>query len=200
MNININVNINVNFDSVEEFKKFCKVLYLEREYPNHLGNADWLIISDLSEEQLQKRFSETLSKYIPYILLSNEQGEPILESIRNNHKHEMRSKRTTEPFNYDDELLPLFHSELLSFVDPLEEKEKIIERAREEHALDELIIKVQKTLSIMKPIQRDRLIKNVVRGLSSRKIAKEEGVNYSTVDKSIRAAKKNFRRIFEKLI
>lgn len=196
MNININVNINVNFDSVEEFKKFCKVLYLEREYPNHLGNADWLIISDLSEEQLQKRFSETLSKYIPYILLSNEQGEPILQSIRNNHKHEMRSKRTTEPFDYDDELLPLFHSELLSFVDPLEEKEKIIERAREEHALDELIIKVQKTLSIMKPIQRDRLIKNVVRGLSSRKIAKEEGVNYSTVDKSIRAAKKNFRRIF----
>lgn len=196
MNININVNINVNFDSVEEFKKFCKVLYLEREYPNHLGNADWLIISDLSEEQLQKRFSETLSKYIPYILLSNEQGEPILESIRNNHKHEMRSKRTTEPFDYDDELLPLFHSELLSFVDPLEEKEKIIERAKEEHALDELIIKVQKTLSLMKLIQRDRLIKNVVRGLSSRKIAKEEGVNYSTVDKSIRAAKKNFRRIF----
>lgn len=199
MNININVNINVNFDSVEEFKKFCKVLYLEREYPNHLGNADWLIISDLSEEQLQKRFSETLSKYIPYILLSNEQGEPILESIRNNHKHEMRSKRTTEPFDYDDELLPLFHSELLSFVDPLEEKEKIIERAKEEHALDELIIKVQKTLSLMKLIQRDRLIKNVVRGLSSRKIAKEEGVNYSTVDKSIRAAKKNFQNIYKKL-
>jgi DNA-directed RNA polymerase specialized sigma24 family protein len=164
-----------------------------------LGNADWLIISDLSEEQLQKRFSETLSKYIPYILLSNEQGEPILESIRNNHKHEMRSKRTTEPFNYDDELLPLFHSELLSFVDPLEEKEKIIERAKEEHALDELIIKVQKTLSLMKPIQRERLIKNVVRGLSSRKIAKEEGVNYSTVDKSIRAAKKNFQNIYKKL-
>lgn len=196
MNINVNVNINVNFDSLEEFKKFCKVLYLEREYPNHLGNADWLIISDLSEEEIQRRFSEVLSKYIPYILLSNEQGEPILESIRNNHKHEMRSKRTTEPFNYDDELLPLFHSELLSFVDPLEEKEKLIERAREEHALDELIIKVQKTLSLMKPIQRDRLIKNVVRGLSSRKIAKEEGVNYSTVDKSIKAAKKNFRRIF----
>lgn len=196
MNINVNVNINVNFDSLEEFKKFCNVLYLEREYPNHLGNADWLIISDLSEEEIQRRFSEVLSKYIPYILLSNEQGEPILESIRNNHKHEMRSKRTTEPFNYDDELLPLFHTELLSFVDPLEEKEKIIERLKEEHALDELIIKVQKTLSIMKPIQRDRLIKNVVRGLSSRKIAKEEGVNYSTVDKSIRAAKKNFRRIF----
>lgn len=199
MNINVNVNINVNFDSIEEFKKFCKVFYLEREYPNHLGNADWLIISDLSEDEIQKRFSEIISKYIPYILLSQEQGEPILESIKNNHKHEMRSKRSTEPFNYDDELLPLFHSELLSFVDPLEEKDRIIERVKEEIELDELIEKVQKTLSLMKPIQRDRLIKNVVRGLSSRKIAKKEGVNYSTVDKSIKAAKKNFRLIFKKL-
>lgn len=199
MNININVNINVNFDSVEEFKKFCKVLYLEREYPNHLGNADWLIISDLSEEEILERFSEIISKYIPYILLSQEQGKPILESIRNNHKHEMRSKRSTEPFNYDDELLPLFHSELLSFVDPLEEKDRLIERVKDENKLDELIEKVRKTLSLMKPIQRDRLIKNVVRGLSSRKIAKEEGVNYSTVDKSIKAAKKNFRSIYEQL-
>lgn len=196
MNINVNVNINVNFDSLEEFKKFCKVLYLEREYPNHLGNADWLIISDLSEEEIQRRFSEVLSKYIPYILLSREQGEPILESIRNNHKHEMRSKRSTEPFDYDDELLPLFHSELLSFVDPMDEKNRIIERLNEENRLDEMIDKVQRTLALMKPIQRDRLIKSVVRGLSSRKIAKEEGVNYSTVDKSIKAAKKNFKRLF----
>ena len=75
MNINVNVNINVNFDSLEEFKKFCKVLYLEREYPNHLGNADWLIISDLSEEEIQRRFSEVLSKYIPYILVNSEVGE-----------------------------------------------------------------------------------------------------------------------------
>lgn len=75
----------------------------------------------------------------------------------------------------------------------------IIERVKDENELDELIEKVRKTLSLMKPIQRDRLIKNVVRGLSSRKIAKEEGVNYSTVDKSIKAAKNNFKSIFEKI-
>lgn len=137
-----------------------------------------------------------LDKYFPYILLSKVQGEPILESIRNNHKHEKRSKRTTEPFDYDDELLPLFHSELLYFIEPLEDKDSIIERLREENKIDLMIDKVHKTLALIKPIQRDRLIKNVVGGLSSRKIAKEEGVNYSTVDKSIKAAKKNFRRIF----
>ena len=199
MDINVNIDITITNDELNAFKKECKVIYLDREYNGFIGNQKWAIITDLTEEELRRKYITLLERYIPYILISNAQGQPILESIKNNHKHKMRNKRTTEPFDYDDELLPLFHSELLSFVDPLEEKEKIYERAKEENALDELIIKVQRTLSLMKTIQRDRLIKNVVRGLSSRKIAKEEGVNYSTVDKSIKAAKKNFRRIFEKL-
>lgn len=199
MNINVNINISISNSEFEEFKKECKLIYLDREYNGFIGDQKWAIITDLSEEELRRKYVTVLEKYIPYILLSKAQGEPILESIRNNHKHEMRSKRTTEPFDYDDELLPLFHSELLSFVDPSEEKDRLIERVKDENELDELIEKVRKTLSLMKPIQRDRLIKNVVRGLSSRKIAKEEGVNYSTVDKSIKAAKKYFKQIFEEL-
>ena len=39
---------------------------------------------------------------------------------------------------------------------------------------------------------KGRLMKNVCCGLSSRAIAKQEGVYYSSVDKSIAAAKKNF--------
>lgn len=199
MYINVNINISISNEDIEQFKKECKLIYLDREYNGFIGNQKWAIITDLNEKNLKRKYKSVIERYIPYILLSREQGEPIMESIRNNHKHEMRSKRNTEPFDYDDELLPLFHSELLSFVDPLEEKDRLIERVKDENELDELIEKVRKTLSLMKPIQRDRLIKNVVRGLSSRKIAKEEGVNYSTVDKSIKAAEKNFRRIFEKL-
>lgn len=199
MYINVNINISISNEDIEHFKKECKLIYLDREYNGFIGNQKWAIITDLNEKDLKRKYKSVIERYNPYILLSREQGEPIMESIRNNHKHEMRSKRNTEPFDYDDELLPLFHSELLSFVDPLEEKDRLIERVKDENELDEMIEKVRETLSLMKPIQRDRLIKNVVRGLSSRKIAKEEGVNYSTVDKSIKAAKKNFRRIFEKL-
>lgn len=198
MDINVNINISISNEDIEQFKKDCKLIYLDREYNGFIGAQKWAIITDLNEKDLKRKYKSVIERYIPYIQLSREQGEPILESIRNNHKHEMRNKRTTEPFDYDDELLPLFHSELISF-DPLEENDRLIKRVKDENELDELIIKVQKTLSLMKAIQRDRLIKNVVRGLSSRKIAKEEGVNYSTVDKSIKAAKKNFRRIFEKL-
>ena len=181
--MDVNANITISSREFDAFKKDCKVIYLDREYNGFIGSQKWAIITDLGEEELRRKYVDELKEYIPYIMLSKAQGEPIMESIRNNHKHEMRNKRTTEPFDYDDELLPVFHSELLSFADPMEEKERIFKRVEEEHMLDEQIIKVQKTLSLMKPIQRDRLIKNVVRGLSSRKIAKEEGVNYSTVDK-----------------
>jgi len=34
-------------------------------------------------------------------------------------------------------------------------------------------------------------------GLSSRKIAQEEGINYNAVDKSIKAAIKNFKKYYE---
>ena len=52
---------------------------------------------------------------------------------------------------------------------------------------------------MMKPIQKERLCKVVLLGLSSRKIAQEEGVNYSAVDKSIAAAIKNFKKYYENL-
>ena len=42
-------------------------------------------------------------------------------------------------------------------------------------------------------------MKNVCCGLSSRAIAKQEGVYYSSVDKSIAAAKKNFIKFYENL-
>ena len=60
------------------------------------------------------------------------------------------------------------------------------------------IRKARIALSMLQPLQRERLMKNVCCGLSSRAIAKQEGVYYSSVDKSIAAAKKtlsNFMKI-----
>ena len=73
-----------------------------------------------------------------------------------------------------------------------------MEREKEELRLQE-IEKVRKTLSLLHPIQRKRLVQNICCNLSSRTIAKQEGVNYSSVDKSIIAAKKKFKKIFENL-
>ena len=59
--------------------------------------------------------------------------------------------------------------------------------------------KTNVTITMLQPLQRERLMKNVCCGLSSRAIAKQEGVYYSSVDKSIAAAKKNFIKFYENL-
>ena len=54
-------------------------------------------------------------------------------------------------------------------------------------------------LSMMKPAQERRLYKFVIEGKSCREIAVEEGTYHSSVSKSIEAAKKNFKKIYENL-
>ena len=88
---------------------------------------------------------------------------------------------------------------LTPFVDPFEqaEEERIEEEKEQLRQLE--IAKVRKVLEMLKPVQRERLIKAILLGMSSRKIAKEEGVYYSVVDKSIAAARKNFKKFYENL-
>ena len=90
-------------------------------------------------------------------------------------------------------------SEGVIFVDPFEqaEEERLEEEKEQLRRLE--IAKVRQVLDMLKPIQRERLIKAILLGLSSRKIAKEEGVNYSVVDKSLAAARKNFKKFYENL-
>ena len=101
---------------------------------------------------------------------------------------------------YDDEMSSQFHKELaIMFDDPFERaEEERLELEREELRQCE-IRKARIALSMLQPLQRERLMKNVCCGLSSRAIAKQEGVYYSSVDKSIAAAKKNFIKFYENL-
>ena len=134
------------------------------------------------------------------ILLSMAQGEVIDESYRNNDKYEKRAKRTIDVYGYEDDISEQFHRELITpFVDPFEqaEEERIEEEKEQLRQLE--IAKVRKVLEMLKPVQRERLIKAILLGMSSRKIAKEEGVYYSVVDKSIAAARKNFKKFYENL-
>lgn len=93
-----------------------------------------------------------------------------------------------------------FHKELaIMFDDPFERaEEERLELEREELRQCE-IRKARIALSMLQPLQRERLMKNVCCGLSSRAIVKQEGVYYSSVDKSIAAAKKNFIKFYENL-
>ena len=125
------------------------------------------------------KYPDVIRRYTPFILLSMAQGEVIDESYRNNDKYEKRAKRTIDVYGYEDDISEQFHRELITpFVDPFEqaEEERIEEEKEQLRQLE--IAKVRKVLEMLKPVQRERLIKAILLGMSSRKIAKEEGVYY----------------------
>lgn len=159
------------------FANDCKLINLRYEYHGYTGTEKWAIVTELAEEELWVKYPDVIRRYTPFILLSMAQGEVIDESYRNNDKYEKRAKRTIDVYGYEDDISEQFHRELITpFVDPFEqaEEERIEEEKEQLRQLE--IAKVRKVLEMLKPVQRERLIKAILLGMSSRKIAKEEGV------------------------
>lgn len=184
----------------ELFTKDCKLINLRYEYTNYTGKEKWAVVTELTEKELRKKYPDIIKRYTPFVLLSMAQGEVINEADRNDDKYEKRAKRTLDVYGYEDDISEQFHRELITpFADPFEQAEEERFEIEKEQLRRTEIEKVRKVLEMMKPIQKERLCKVVLMGLSSRKIAQEEGVNYSAVDKSIAAAIKNFKKYYENL-
>ena len=184
----------------ELFAKDCKLINLRYEYTNYTGKEKWAVVTELTEKELRKKYPDIVKRYTPFVLLSMAQGEVINESDRNDDKYEKRAKRTLDVYGYEDDISEQFHRELITpFADSFEQAEEEQFEIEKEQLRRMKIAKVRKVLEMMKPIQKERLCKVVLMGLSSRKIAQEEGVNYSAVDKSIAAAIKNFKKYYENL-
>ena len=170
----------------ELFVKDCKLINLKYEYNGYTGDERWAIITELSVKELWEKYPLVIERYSPFVHLSIAQGEVIDDANRNEDKYAKRSSRTLDCYGYDDEMSSQFHKELaIMFDDPFERaEEERLELEREELRQCE-IRKARIALSMLQPLQRERLMKNVCCGLSSRAIAKQEGVYYSSVDKSI---------------
>ena len=184
----------------ELFAKDCKLINLRYEYTNYTGKEKWAVVTELTEKELRKKYPDIIKRYTPFVLLSMAQGEVINEADRNDDKYEKRAKRTLDVYGYEDDISEQFHRELITpFADPFEQAEEERLEIEKEQLRRMEIEKVRKVLAMMKPIQKERLCKVVLLGLSSRKIAQEEGINYNAVDKSIKAAKKNFKKYYVNL-
>ena len=133
-------------------------------------------------------------------MMSVAQGEVIYESKRNDDKYEKRNKRTVDAYGYEDDISQLFHKELIvPYIDPIEAEEnaRLDKERKNQRTLE--IVKVRKVLSMLQPIQKQRLLKHLIEGKSAREIAKEEGTYHSSVTKSINAAIKNFKKFYVNL-
>lgn len=183
-----------NFSNLKEhFQNECKVINLKYEYEGCTGEEQWAIITELSEKELFEKYPDIISRYIPFVLLSVEQGKAVYEFRKNESKFYKRSLNNEDPFGYDDELIGIFHSEVIvpDFI------EQQITEEYEENRCQLKMKLMDKALSSLTEKQYKYLIARYVRNKSAREIAKEEGVSHQAIEKHLSAAVKKVKKIFE---
>ena len=178
----------------EEFKRECKLINLKYEYGNgYIGNEEWAIITELSENELFEKYPEQIKEYIPFILLSMEQGKAIAEFNQNEDKFRKRSKNNGDAYGYDDDLTERFHPEAIEpdFVEKQELEEYELSHYQKKMEL------IERAIDSLTEKQHKYLVAHFVEGKSAREIAKEEGVSHQVIDRHLIAAIKKFEKVFE---
>ncbi|NBI18909.1 sigma-70 family RNA polymerase sigma factor [Neglecta sp. X4] len=177
----------------EEFQNKCKVINLKYEYEGYTGEEQWAIISELTKKELFEKYPEIVKQYMPFVLLSVEQGKAVYEFRRNESKFYKRSKYNEDAFGYDDELIGIFHSEV--FVPDFFEQQ--ITEEYEENRYQLKMKLLDKALSSLTEKQYKYLITRYVANKSAREIAEAEGVSHQAIEKHLNAAIKEVKKIFE---
>ncbi|MDD3489443.1 MAG: sigma factor-like helix-turn-helix DNA-binding protein [Paludibacter sp.] len=187
---------NVNISVLEEqFKTQCKVISLKYEYGIDSSLPQWAIISSLTEDEIKSTFPEQASRYAPFIVLTPMMGKALQKYTKNEDKHRKRRLRSIDIYGYDDEISPKFHRELSLSNEFFFENE----RTKQEQQSDLQLATLREGIDQLSEIQKRRLKAAYFEGKTSREIAKEEGVNYSAVDKSIMQAFKKIRKYFQEM-
>lgn len=178
----------------EEFKSECKLINLKYEYGNgYTGNEEWAIITELSEKELFEKYPEQIKEYIPFILLSMEQGKAITEFNQNEDKFRKRGKNNSDAFGYDDDITERFHPETIEpdFLTKQELDEYDLQHYQKKMEL------IEKAIASLTEKQYKYLVARFIDGKSAREIAKEEGVSHQVIDRHLIAGIKKFENVFE---
>jgi len=179
-------------EGYETFKAECSFFKCEEEYPGWTGNEKYGIITGLSKDELEAKYPQFIKVMSPYVLLDLEYGEIRAEAKRNDHKHEMRSKRTISGFEMDEEAEAMHHElSIPDYQTAIEEKE--MER---KHRL-QMTALCRKGLSELTEIQKQTLVLKYIKKKTLKEIAALQGKSYSTVRESLESGKKKFEKVFE---
>ena len=163
-------------NKTEAFKRDCRVVNMKCEYPGYTGDIQWMVVSELTEEQIIATYPVEIKPYMPFVYMTREMFDPIVESDRNNRKFSYRAHNLEDIFGYDDDMVEHFHPEVIVSPD-----------------LTELKIYVKQALLKLNEIQRRRIVKYIYEEMTIEEIAIEEKATKQAVSKSIHAAINNLK-------
>ena len=166
----------------EQFYIDCEVIETKFEYPQYTGVEKWIIITELTEEELNNKYAEQIAQFRPYIILSRSFGEIRNEFRRNEKKHHMRAIRNGHAFDFSEDTEE-HHTEIIAS-----------NSLEEEIIHNEEIQQLRDAIQKLNQIQKSRLVKYFFEGKTLREIASEENVSLRAVAKSIEVAIKNLKK------
>ena len=172
-----------------EFKKDCKVLSLAKEYPGYVGYEKYMILTDLTKDELNQKYSVLLNNYEPYIIGSSQLYSPIADYEKNEDKFEKRNARNTISICVDEDADNTFESlQVGDYLTELSEQQDADEKRRLIHT----------ALGTLTDSQRRRLLMWAIDGMTEEEIAMREGSSQQAISKNLDKARKKIELIFSK--
>ena len=166
------------------FKQECKIINLVIEYGRQTGDIRYAVITDLTEDELDLKYSEELSKYRPFIILSRAMGLAIREHQRNDEKFRKRFSRSTADYESIIDMITVDDEQTIKYREAIElrSKEQFLEAGR-------------KAMALLTPLQRQYIIRYYQDGATLDEIATETGTRRDTVWENLEAARRKFRKV-----
>lgn len=169
------------YELEQQFKEECKVIDLQKEYSQYAGTAKWAIASSLSEADLRNKYAPLLEIYEPFVYMTHEQYEPILQYRNNDRKYIRRYSAHHIPFTYEDDFSERCNPELI--INFFEGKENWSE--------------LYDTIARLAPTQRARIQKYFFEEVSLVDIAAQEKVSVQAVQQSVARSLATMKKILE---
>lgn len=152
------------------FKNDCKIINLAIEYRGYTGDILYAVITDLTEDELNKKYGEELSAYRPFVILSRAMGFAIREQQRNEEKYKKRHARGEVDYEAMLDIL---------FVD--DEQTENARKAAEVSSRNRTKEISRKALMSLTPLQRKYIVRYYLDGLTLEEIARETGKHRNTI-------------------
>ena len=163
--------MSIQSNSAEQFKKDCRAVRLKHEYPGYTGEIPWLVVSDLTVDEIHSRYEKEIKAYSPFVYMSREVFVPIVKSHSNDRKHQYHAARDFDAYAYEDDIFERFHPEIS--YDPFEQEDWGY---------------LHQEVDALPATMKRRICMRFFQDMKLIEIAAQEGVSIQAVSKSIERA------------
>ena len=184
------MNKNNKTDLFKAFTIECSVVKFPDEYIiDGKNKLKYGITSDLSNENIESKYSEILELYSPYIYLTKNEYEVITKLNKIEKNSNQKEDRHRCNYLIDENYYNSDYSNFFS-VEPVDVVGLLDKKLKEE--------RLKKAIGTLNETQRRRVYKHYYEGKTLTEIAREENVSRNSIVESIEYAIKKLKKNYDK--